>query len=120
MKSEISQTELVLIVPVLEGKGRDIQELASTLSGPKRGEYEISQRNLGITKEAWFMQKSPQGDFVIVYVEGSDVAKSLGKLISSRDAFDDWIKNEVGKITGVDFNNPPRTEPLKEILRYGY
>lgn len=120
MQTSRSQNELVLVVPVLPDKGKDIKELAAMLSGPKRKEYEISQKRLGIMKEAWFMQKTALGDFVIVYVESSDVAKSLGELISSNDPFDLWIKGEVKKITGVDFNNPPRTELPTQILRYGY
>jgi hypothetical protein len=116
-----AQHELVLIVPVLQNKEKEIEELASNLSGSRSKDYEASQDRLGITKEAWFLQKSTKGDYVIVYVEGADVAKSFSELVVSKDPFDLWIKEQVRNLTGVDFNNPPRTElPPKQILRYGY
>jgi hypothetical protein len=113
-----TQQELVLIVPILKGRVGDVKRLAAALSSSKSREFEESQKTLGIEKESWFLSGS--GDYVIVHIEGKDVSKSVSDLISSKTPFDLWIKNEVMKVTGVDWNNPPTTPVPQQILRYGY
>ncbi len=119
MSNITPQKELALIVPILKGKVKDVEQLAASLSSSKSEEYGKSQMGLGIEKESWFLASSVQGDYVIVYIASNDVSKSMSKLISSKEPFDLWIKNEVGKITGVDWNNPPSMALPKQILRYG-
>ena len=113
-----TQQELVLVVPILKGRVGDVRRLAAALTSSKSREFEESQKTLGIEKESWFLSSS--GDCVIVYIEGKDVSKSVTDLISSKAPFDLWIKNEVMKVTGVDWNDPPTSPVPQLILRYGY
>jgi hypothetical protein len=113
-------TELALIVPILPGKTDDVQKLADTLNGPKRKELDKPQKNLKIAKETWFLQRIPQGDFLIVYAERKDVAKSFADLIASKDPFNLWLKDEEKKISGIDLNNPPEGLLPRQLFRYGF
>jgi hypothetical protein len=85
------------------------------LDGPRSAEFDKSERRIGITKEAWFLQHAPQGDLLIGYMESPDFAKALRLFAESRDAFDVWFKERMTHVTGVDLNNPPQG-PLSEQL----
>ena len=44
--------------------------------GPRRAEFAEALKRQGVTKESWFLQKTPQGDMVIVHFEADDVEKA--------------------------------------------
>jgi hypothetical protein len=112
--------ELALLVPLLNTRARDVERLAVSLGGAKSREFTDSQKNLGVDKESWFLASSSERDYVIVYVEGKDVMKSLNDLIGSDTRFDLWIKTQVAGLTGIDWNNPTNLVLPRQILRYGY
>ncbi|MGD0249410.1 MAG: hypothetical protein ABSB97_00730 [Thermoplasmata archaeon] len=109
--------ELAIVFPILPGMAVHVERLAAELSGPKYSEYCESQRKLGIRKERWFLNRTPQGDSVTVYVEAEDVVRALGKLVASKDPTDLWLKEEVRRVTGVDFSGPSLALPTV-LLRY--
>ena len=106
--------------PVLPGKRAHLEELAKTLSGPRKEELDASQRRVGIRKESWFLQSMPQGDLVIFYAEGDDVPKSIAAWAASKDPFDVWLKARLKEISGIDWNEPPPGPFPAQQLRYGY
>ena len=106
--------------PLLPGKGEKLREFGMLLNGSKLREFEKSQHRLGIEKEAWFHQKTPQGDIVLVYFESSDPMGSLMKLVQSNDPFDTWFKAETRDLTGVDANNTSSAPSPQLIMSYGY
>lgn len=57
-----------MVFPVKPGKAPAIKDFARETMGPRRREFEASEKRLGISKEAWFLQSSPQGDLVLLYV----------------------------------------------------
>ena len=78
-------------------------------------EFDSSERRIGITKEAWFIQQTPRGDLLIAYIESPDFERALGLFSQSTEAFDVWFKEQLASVTGVDLNNPP-PGPLSELL----
>ena len=56
-----------IALPVLPGKRDAFKEFGKTATGARRREFEASEWRLGIPKEAWFLQSTPQGDFALVY-----------------------------------------------------
>jgi len=112
--------ELSLALPVLPGKRTAFEELARTVAGPRRKEFDDSERKFKIRKECWFLQSTPQGDLCIFYAEADDVPKSVMEWAASKDPIDVWVKAQFKEITGIDFSNlPPGVFPT-ELLRYGY
>jgi hypothetical protein len=115
---EAPTTELALVFPILPGMAEQVERLAGELSGPKAMEFRRSQQDLGIRKENWFLNRSPRGDSLTVYVEGEDMVQALSKLIASRSSTDLWLKAEVKRVTGIDFGGSAPLSLPKQILRY--
>jgi hypothetical protein len=51
----------------------------------------------------------------IVYLQGEDPARSIATLAALDHPFDRWFKQEVKRLHGIDFNQPPAS-PLREVV----
>lgn len=102
--------------PVLPGKTEAGKEFAKACMGPKRTDFAEALKRRGTTKESWFLQKTPQGDMVIVYFEAEDLEKSFEVLAKSKAPFDVWFKQQVKSFTGVDLEEPSDEPPPEEIV----
>jgi len=102
--------------PILPGKTEAGREFAKTCMGPKRTEFAEALKRHGVTKESWFLQKTPQGDMVIVYFEADDVEKTFEALAKSKAPFDVWFKQQLKSVTGVDLEQPSDEPPPEEIV----
>src|ERR671933_481828 len=102
-------------LPILPGKTEDARAFQRELNGPRKSDYAASEQRIGITREYWFLQQSPQGAMFLAYMESPDFASALGQFASSQDAFDQWFKQRLVDVTGVDLNSPP-PGPLSELL----
>jgi uncharacterized protein DUF6176 len=107
-----------LAVPVLSGKESEARQFGAGIK-QRKNDWEKSEKRLRLKKEAWFLQQSPQGSMLIVYIEGNDVGKALSDFAKSRDPFDAWFKDEVKAISGVDLNQPAGPPP-ELLFSYGY
>ena len=105
--------------PLLPGKTQAGREFANACIGPRRVEFAEALKRQGITKESWFLQKTPKGDIVIVYFEADDVEKVFareGYLAKSQAPFDVWFKQQVKSVTGFDLEQPSDEPPPEEIV----
>jgi hypothetical protein len=102
-------------LPIMTGKTDDARAFMRELEGPGKAQFASSEQRLGIVKESWFLQRTFQGDLLIVYIESPDLGKALRLFAESNDKFDQWFKDQVLDITGADLNNPPE-KPLSELL----
>ena len=102
-------------LPILPGKTQDARAFQRALDGPRKAEYAASEQRIGIVKEHWFLQQTPQGDLFLAYMESPAFAQALAQFAQSQDAFDQWFKERLAAVTGVDLNNPP-PGPLSELL----
>jgi hypothetical protein len=102
--------------PLLPGKTEAAKEFAKTCMISKRTEYAVALKSQGVTKESWFLQKTPQGDMVIVHFEADDVEKAFEAQAKSKAPFDVWFKQQVKSITGVDLEQPSDEAPPEEIF----
>jgi hypothetical protein len=84
--------------------------------GPRRAEFAEALKKQGITKESWFLQKTPKGDMVIVHFEAEDVEKAFETEAKSKDPFMVWFKQQVKSVTGVDLEQPGDEPPPEEIV----
>ncbi len=109
---------ICLVLPILQGKTDEARAFMRELEGPRKGEYDASERRIGITKEIWFLATVASGDQLVGYMESEDFDKAVAQFSASRDAFDVWFKQQMGSVTGVDLNNlPPGFKP-PELLSY--
>ena len=102
-------------LPILPGKTADARAFHQELDGPRKAEYAASEQRIGIVKEHWFLQQTPQGDLLLAYMDSPNFAQALGQFAASQDDFDQWFKRRLAEVTGVDLNNPP-SGPLSELL----
>ena len=84
--------------------------------GPRRSEFAEALKRQGVTKESWFLQKTPQGDMVIVHFEAEDLEKTFETEAKSKDPFMVWFKQQVKSVTGVDLEQPSDEPPPEEIV----
>ena len=103
-----------MALPILPGKTKAVKAMFKKIKEQKWADYERVQKNQGITKERDFLQATPQGDFLLIYIESENVQKTFEAFTASKDPFDLWYIDEMKKNTGVDFSLP--AGPLPEML----
>jgi len=102
--------------PLLPGKTEAGKEFAKACMGPRRAEFAEAIKAHGVTKESWFLQKTPQGDMIIVHFEADDVEKVFAYLAKSKAPFDVWFKQQVKSVTGFNLEQPSDEQPPEEIV----
>jgi hypothetical protein len=106
-------------LPVIPGKENQLRQFGRSLSGEKSQDFAASEIKLGITKETIFLESTPQGNLVLVYLESNDLDAATAKFVQSKDPFDVWFKSQMGEITGQNLNQPPPFVP-ETLAKYGY
>lgn len=96
---------LAVALPLLPGKTDAYLHFVEEAKGPRQSDMEAFHRRVGLVVENWYLQHTPQGDMVVVYVEG-DVPRAFQVFAESRHSFDDWLKKVWLETEGVDFNKP--------------
>ena len=107
--------QICLVVPILPGRTADAKDFMRELEAGRNADYQRSEQRIGITKEAWYLARTPAGDQLVGYMESPDFPKALGMFSASGDEFDQWFKHRLADATGLDLNTPP-TGPLPELL----
>lgn len=96
--------ENAFFVPLLAGKTEAAREFCRALSGPRRAELDAAQTT--VTKESWFLQETPNGDFMIIYYVSPDPEKVHEALAASQEPFDVWFRAQILDLTGIDISTP--------------
>jgi hypothetical protein len=105
------------IAPLLPGKTEtDRAAMVSCWTGDRRADFERSRKALGITREAVFIQSTPQGDFAVVYWEADDVGAAFADMAVSDDPFDRWFRDHVREVHGIDVEDG--FPPPEQIMDY--
>jgi hypothetical protein len=107
--------QALFALPILPGKTEAARAFLREAGGPRLHELAACGRGVGIPKETWALQQTPQGDLLIAYVAGENLARAFETFAASQDAFDLWFKQQVQEVTGADMNAPP-AGPMSEIL----
>ena len=102
---------LSMCFPILPGKLDKWQEMIDSWNDPSIKAQTDKLRSDAGVHERTFLQKSPNGDFVIVTLEGKNPAKGFGKMISAMpEEFTEFVLD----FHGLDLNGPP--PPLPELV----
>jgi hypothetical protein len=103
-----------MAVPILPGKTPQWNKFMKELKTTRFNDFAESRKKLNV-RERTFLQKTPQGDFVVVTLEGNDPQGAFQKFGKSNDEFTKWFAAQVKEIHGVDLNSIP-AGPLPELL----
>jgi hypothetical protein len=102
-------------LPIHAGKSAAARTFLETLEAERKSDYAASEQRLGITKEVWAIQTTPNGELFVVFFQAADITGAVRQFVESRDEFDLWFKQQVNDTTGVDLNVPPEGA-LSDIL----
>jgi hypothetical protein len=75
-----------------------------------------ARKRLGITREAVWIQHSPDGDAAVVHLEAHDLSRALTGMGTSEDPFDRWLRQLGVEIHGVD--RKAGFPPVEQILDF--
>jgi hypothetical protein len=89
------------VAPIQPGKIGQWRQWVQEMNGPRRREYEESRQRHGF-RERVYLQSTPQGDMVIVVLEGDHPMESFHQFANSNDPFAQWFKQNVRDIHGID------------------
>ena len=107
--------QTLFALPILPGKTEAARAFLQEMGGPRKQELAACGQSMGITKETWAIQQTPQGDMYVAYITGEDIAQAFTQLAASQTEFDRWLKQQLQETTGADLNTPP-PGPISEIL----
>jgi hypothetical protein len=108
--------QVCLVLPIKEGKCDAARSFMEELETERKADYSVSERRIGIDKEAWYLASTPAGDHFVAYMETSDFGHALELFSQSKDEFDMWFKERLDESTGLDLNHPPADMTLPELL----
>lgn len=99
---------LAFTAPVLPGVTHDdLTRFAQEATGTRRDAHSASRQPFGgsgITTEVAWLQATPQGEVIIVYLEGDDPVRWLQQFAASQEPHDVWFKQQCLALFGVDMN----------------
>ena len=108
-----------LLMPVLPGKTADARAFLREIDGPRKAEFDLSERRIGITKELRYLASLPTGDQLVGYMEAASFGAAVAQFSASQDPFDLWFKQRVADVTGIDLNDiPPGFAPAELLSHY--
>ena len=102
-------------VPLLPGTTDAWKQAVAEMTGPRMAEYEESRRRMGITREVVTLQQTPDGDYVVVCLEGDDPNGMVSRYLNSDEPFDRWFAETILIGTaGMDASQEP--PPPNEVF----
>jgi hypothetical protein len=101
--------------PILPGKtDADRSAMESVARGERKADHEASRQRLGISREAVWIQQTPNGDLAVIYLEADDLRAAFAGLGSSEEPFDVWFREVLRDVHGIDLAQgfPPPEQTL--------
>ena len=107
---------LGMALPLLPGKTEAWKNWVQEMGGARLSEYQASRQKLGITREASFLQQTPQGDMAVLYIEAVDITLALQGLAISQDPFDVLFRQRTLDLFGFDLTEPAPGPPPEAVF----
>ncbi len=108
---------LQFVAPILPGKLDVWKAFHDTIvkGGKNEEAWKAQQRRYGIQRQYVSLQKTPMGDFVVLFFEGDEPGAMMAGLGSSDNEFDKWFAGQIKDFHGIDVNVPP-PGPISELV----
>ena len=99
---------LAFAAPLRPGKTEAGRAWAREAFQARRAELTESRLALRQTREEVFLNSTPQGDIVVIYLEGEDPIRANREFAASNRAYDRWFKDGLKELFPpfVDFGQP--------------
>src|SRR6476660_2988036 len=106
---------LAMAFPIPARKTEQWRRLAGEWRGATRAEFAAARRSLGV-RERTFLQHTPQGDLVLVTLEGDHPETAFAEFGQRTDPFTMWFKQQVSEIHGMDLSAPPPGPMPQQVI----
>jgi hypothetical protein len=102
------QKGFAFAAPLLPGKTDKARQFAREAYVTRQSEMAQSRASQGLTREEVFLNQTPAGDVVIVYLEGADPVEGNRRFAASNAPFDRWFKDQCKEIFPgfINFDQP--------------
>lgn len=90
--------QFMFLAPLAPGGADRLRALTPELMGPRHADYVRARAQLGIRREAVFIESTAMGDAAVFYWLADDPKRSLQKLAASTDPFDVWLRGEIATL----------------------
>jgi len=107
--------QALFTLPILPGQTGAARAFLQEVDGSRLQELAACGQSVGIDREVWAIQQTPQGDMYVAYITGENIAQAFREFAASQSEFDRWFKQQLQETTGADLNTPP-PGPISEIL----
>src|SRR5215207_503110 len=84
--------QTLFTLPILPQQTGAARAFLLELEGPRKQELAACGQSVGIDREVWAIQQTPQGDMYIAYITGEDIAEAFKAFAASQTEFDCWFK----------------------------
>ena len=97
------------VAPILPGKEQhDAETFEQFTAGDEREAYVAARRAAGVTREAVWHQRTPDGaTLAIVLLEADNVEAAFGHIVTSDAPFDRQFRAMVQEVHGFDLASAP-------------
>src|SRR4051794_15772657 len=97
------------VAPIVPGKEEiDTKAIEQATRGEHQEAYIASRRAAGVTREAVWHHKTPDGTtLAIILIEADDPAAAFGHMATSDDEFDRGFRAMVEEVHGFDLATAP-------------
>ena len=109
-------TKLIAIaVPILPGKTEQWKKFSNELKTNRLNDFNDSRKKLNVV-ERTFLQSTPEGDMVIVTLEGENPEAAFIKFGQGTDEFTKWFSKQVKEIHNFDLSSISKDKMPKLIV----
>lgn len=89
------------------GNADRLRRFSSEVMGPRKAEHDEYLRRFHLIKQYGWLQSTPMGDMVVVYLEATDdFIEENRKFAASTHPFDVWYKGQLHELLGQDLSRP--------------
>ena len=86
------------MTPVPAGNTEALKAAFAEMAGSREGQCVANRAVMGCTREYVCLQHTPQGDVLIVYLEGDDPEKGRDRMMDSDSGYARWIAATVNPL----------------------
>jgi hypothetical protein len=114
------QRGMAFAAPLRPGMTETARRFAQAAYATRKAEMTESRVAKGLSREMVFLNQTPMGDLVIVYMEGADPVDANRQFAASQTPFDRWFKDQCKQIFPpfVNFDEPvPANEEVFDSVQ---
>src|SRR5215208_6710484 len=87
--------QTLFTLPILPGKTEAARAFLQEVGGPRKQDLAACGDSVGIAREVWAIQQTPQGDMYVAYITGDNIAEAFTQFAASQTEFDRWFKQQL-------------------------